>query len=186
MRILYWIIALLFVLAPPAVYFTLELIQPRIFALGLMVIFLIRSLSSWKKIDHVVAFAIWLVLMVTALAVIALSNRVTALLLYPVVMNAGFLLLFLYSLLVPPSVIESIARVYDPDLSESGVRYTRKVTMVWCVFFIVNGGIAAWTVWGDPGLWALYNGLIAYIMMGLLMVSEYWVRRKVRKAIEDE
>jgi len=179
-------IALSFVLAPPAIYFTLELIQPRNFALGLMAVFLIRSLISWKKIDHVVAFASWLVLMVVALAVIALSNRVTALLFYPVVMNAGFLLLFLYSLLVPPSVIESIARIHDPDLSESGVRYTRKVTMAWCVFFILNGCIAAWTVWADTRLWALYNGLIAYIMMGLLMISEYWVRCKMRKAIEDE
>ena len=93
------------------------------------------------------------------------------------------LAVFAISLRYPPSAIERLARLQEPDLPESGVRYTRRVTQVWCGFFIVNGSIALATVlWASDAAWALYNGLIAYLLMGLLFAAEWLVRRRVRAA----
>ena len=61
------------------------------------------------------------------------------------------------------------------------VAYTRRVTQVWCVFFAANAVVSAATaLWADAAGWALYNGLIAYVAMGLLMAGEWLVRRRVR------
>ena len=59
--------------------------------------------------------------------------------------------------------------------------YTRKVTQVWCGFFVLNGGLALGTaLWASDATWALYNGLIAYGLMGVLFAGEWVVRRRVR------
>jgi uncharacterized membrane protein len=63
------------------------------------------------------------------------------------------------------------------------VEYTRKVTLAWCGFFIGNGSIAAVTcLWGTDAQWALYNGGIAYGLMGAFAGAEYLVRLRVKKA----
>jgi uncharacterized membrane protein len=100
---------------------------------------------------------------------------------YPVLINAVMLIVFGWSLLFPPTVIERIARIRHPDLPGSGVRYTRRVTQVWSLFFLVNGGIALYTaLWADLDTWCLYNGFIAYLMMGALFAVEYAIRRRVQ------
>ena len=79
-------------------------------------------------------------------------------------------------------IIERLARLQEPDLPPEGVRYTRKVTWAWCGFFIVNGGIAAWTaLYADLAAWTLYNGCISYLLMGLMFAVEWLCRRRVRR-----
>jgi uncharacterized membrane protein len=100
---------------------------------------------------------------------------------YPVLVNAALLAVFALSLRRPPSVIEFLARLREPELPPAAVAYTRRVTQVWCGFFLVNGAIALWTA-SAAGLraWTLYNGLIAYLLMGALFCGEWLVRRRVR------
>ena len=74
-------------------------------------------------------------------------------------------------------MIERFARIREPNLPMRAISYTRRVTQVWCIFFFVNGAIALVTaLWASPATWTLYNGLIAYVMMGLLFAGEYVVR----------
>jgi uncharacterized membrane protein len=48
-------------------------------------------------------------------------------------------------------------------------------------FFVINGTIAAaLTLWAPLAWWTLYNGLIAYLLMGLLFAGEWLVRQRVR------
>ena len=84
-------------------------------------------------------------------------------------------------------IVERLARLREPNLPPSGVRYTRVVTRVWCGFFILNGGIALFTALrGDMRLWTLWNGMIAYILMGALMATEWLVRqRRIKKEQHD-
>ena len=111
-----------------------------------------------------------------------LMNSEQALLYYPVVVSAAGLFAFASSLFKPPSMIECFARLSDENLTKVAIAYTRKVTMIWCLFFIVNGGIALFTVLnGDYSLWALYNGLLSYILMGLLLAVEWLYRKWVLK-----
>ena len=105
------------------------------------------------------------------------------LLYYPVLVNAILLLLFAYSLFAPPTVVERLARITEPQLDAAGIAYTRRVTQVWCGFFIVNGAIALTTcLSGDITLWTLYNGGISYLLMGALMGIEWTVRKRIRRA----
>ena len=105
--------------------------------------------------------------------------------LYPAFMNAAMLAAFAQTLIRPPSMIERFARLREPALSDAGVRYTRRVTMVWCAFFLLNGLAAAATaLFASLEAWALYNGLIAYLLIGALMGGELAVRRIVRRSAE--
>lgn len=99
---------------------------------------------------------------------------------YPVLMSLCFAAAFGISLLRPPSLVEMIARMRQPDLPAAGICYTRRVSLVWFVFLLVNAAISAATALsGDLALWTLYNGLIAYLLSGLLFGGEMLVRRRV-------
>ncbi|WP_431256333.1 hypothetical protein ACQ86G_16380 [Roseateles chitinivorans] len=95
--------------------------------------------------------------------------------------NFAMLTVFSLSLVRGPSIVERLARLTDPHLPPEAIRYTRRVTQVWCGFFLMNGLIAlATALWASERVWALYSGLIAYGLMGLLMGGEWLVRRRVR------
>lgn len=105
---------------------------------------------------------------------------------YPVAVNLGLLASFGWSLWQGPPVVERLARLREPELPPHAVRYTRRVTQVWCVFFIVNAGLSlATALWCSQAVWALYNGAIAYGLMGTLFAVEWWVRRRVRAQAAD-
>lgn len=99
--------------------------------------------------------------------------------LYPVMMNIGALMIFALTLWRPPSMIERFARLVEPDLPETGVRWTRQVTKVWCVFFALNGLISFITVfWAETQVWVYYNGFLSYVFMGILLLGEYLLRKR--------
>ncbi|MCL2075607.1 MAG: hypothetical protein FWH15_04060 [Betaproteobacteria bacterium] len=108
-----------------------------------------------------------------------------SLLYYPALVNALFLLAFATSLFQSQTLIERLARRLDPELPPEGVRYTRKVTIAWCVFFVINGGIALWTTTQAMSVWALYNGLIAYVAMGIMFGGEWLIRRRVMRRLSS-
>ncbi len=104
------------------------------------------------------------------------------LLFYPVAVNVVLLLVFGSSLFYGMPIAEQIARLGEPDLPPKGVRYTRKVTQVWCVFFMVNGSIALATcLHHDMKIWTLWNGFISYLLIGTLMGVEWLVRQRIKK-----
>jgi uncharacterized membrane protein len=80
----------------------------------------------------------------------------------------------------PPTIAERIARLRMPDLPQVAVAYTRRVTQVWCVFFVGNGLMALWTAlrWPDQ-VWFIYNGVIAYVLVAALFTGEWLVRQRV-------
>jgi uncharacterized membrane protein len=65
----------------------------------------------------------------------------------------------------------------EPSLPPAAVAYTRRVTQVWCAFFLVNASICAWlAIGGTDADWALYCGAISYALAGLLFAAEFLVR----------
>lgn len=100
---------------------------------------------------------------------------------YPVAVNLIMLAVFASSLKGEQSIVERLARLQDPNLSPRGVRYTRNVTKAWCVFFVLNGAIAATTALiGDLKLWTWWNGLLSYGTMGLMFGGEYLLRGRLK------
>lgn len=171
------LVGLVTALYPAAVYFGIQFLEPRLIALLLGALLLIRlSIGGGRR-----ARPLFLVCLAYA-GFTAWSNQIIALRFYPVVVNAAMLLIFGGSLVYPPSVIERLARLQTPELSEQGVIYTRRVTQVWCGFFLVNGGTAlATALYASFETWSLYNGLIAYVLMGLLFAVEYVCRQRAQK-----
>jgi uncharacterized membrane protein len=98
--------------------------------------------------------------------------------LYPVGMSLGALLIFALTLYKPPSMIERFARLMEPDLPASGVKWTRKVTVVWCIFFSINALIALATCFAPMKFWVIYNGFISYVLMGILLLGEFILRKR--------
>lgn len=161
---------------PLAVYLLLGRFEPRWLALLLCALALLRALASREKIW------LWVACATGALAAWAsLGNAALPLKLYPVLVNAALLLLFGLSLRFGPPLVERIARLREPALPPAAVAYTRRVTQVWCGFFLLNGSLAlATALWASERVWALYNGLIAYGLIGALFAGEWLVRRRVQ------
>lgn len=106
---------------------------------------------------------------------------------YPVAVSLILLTLFASTLRHPPSIIERIARLTDPNLPPAAIAYTEKVTRAWCAFFIFNTLAALATcLHGDLQLWTLYNGAISYILMGALISTEWLTRRRLQRRIRRE
>jgi len=97
---------------------------------------------------------------------------------YPVVVSLLFAFLFGFSLLFPPTVVERIARIKTPELSEAGVRYTRRVTWIWFWFLVLNAGIAyGLALAGELRFWMLWTSFYSYVGMGCLFVGEFAFRK---------
>ena len=158
---------------PALVYFGLQSHSPRAIA---VVVVLATTLRTLLIRDHT-SLLMWLAAL-TAAAFSWLGDSALGLKCYPVFISMCMLTVFSMSLWRGPTVIERLARIQDPDLPPAGIIYCRKVTQVWCLFFIINGSIAGGTVFADDMTWALYNGLIAYIAMGMLFAGEYIFRQR--------
>ena len=110
---------------------------------------------------------------------------------YPVLVNLSLLSFFGFTLWKPPSFAFRMACLHDKSLEKSPSfkaveRYCRKVTVAWCFFFIVNGSIATFTVFvGSDKIWSLYNGLISYILIGIVFIVEYLVRKMVQSKMQS-
>ena len=171
---------LLWLVYPLAIFFGLRVMEPRYVAILLACALLLRRfrdagrlLSGLSRIDLAVLTGL-----LALAAVTALTNSEQLLRFYPAAMSLGMLSLFGLSLITPPSMVERFARISEPNLPPEGVQYTRRVTQVWCVFFVANGAMAAATaVYASRETWALYNGFIAYLLMGALFAGEWIIRR---------
>lgn len=173
-------VRVLLTLAYPLLVFAgLKLAEPRWIALGLAVVVGIRAVLRWREVS-VAALRPLLppVLAVgTLLAVTLWWNHPLGLLLLPVLINASLLLTFGRTLVSGPSYVESVARLQVPDLPDVEVNYCRTVTWAWCGFFVVNGAIAlTLALAGDAERWAIYTGLVSYLLIALGFAIEFVVR----------
>ena len=163
---------------PLAVWYGQGRVEPRSLALLL----LLAALARLPALKASVA-ARWSVAGALVLAAVAvMGNAMLPLKLYPVLVSAGLLAAFGYTLTTPVSMVERFARMREPDLPLAAVAYTRTVTKVWCGFFVVNGAIALGTaLWASQEVWSLYNGVISYGLMGLLFAAEFLVRLRFKR-----
>ena len=169
-------LAVLTLAYPFIVYFGLGHFEPRTLAFLLAALALVRAIATRE--------AIWLGAAFGAIVLCGasfVSNQLLPLKLYPVLVSAVLLILFGISLFHPPSMVERLARLREPDLPPAAVRYTRRVTEVWCCFFIGNGTIALLTaLYASTKVWTFYNGFLSYLLMAALMGGEWLVRQRIR------
>ncbi len=184
MRALLTALSAIVLLAYPfAVYFGIDKFGLSVMGILLAVLFVLRIFTASKtKLKEFKQVAVVSgVIGITLITLGVLFRSKGWLLFYPVAVNASMLLVFASSLKQPQTIIERLARLQEPNLPQSGVEYTRKVTQVWCLFFLFNGLTALYTCFLPMEIWTLYNGLISYILIGTLFAVEWIVRQFIRK-----
>lgn len=169
------------VIYPLLVYLFIDRLQP-ILLVGLFALLAIGRLLSLPNLDkRYVSIGLSVILIFCACAVI--GQQFEVLKLYPVIISLAGAVFGIYTLIVPPSAIEQLVRILGMQVeTERAENYLRGVTILWIGFFILNACIAAGTaVSASTGLWALYNGLISYIIIASIFVAEYIFRQWYRK-----
>lgn len=171
----------LLVLAYPVlIYFALGLAPPRVVALCALALLGARlalvapgRLAEYARLARIPAAAF-----AGASLVSAVWNDPVSLLLTPALVSFALLLAFGLSFRKPETVIESFARAQLGSLATEERSYCRRVTAVWCAFFLVNGTLACQLALAGPKeTWALYTGCLAYVLMGLLFACEFVYRQ---------
>lgn len=173
------VMAALTVMYPLAVYYGLTRLGTRSVVVLLAVMLALSALLKWKTLIREPRELAGILLVGAALSLSALFDDHRFLLATPVLINAGLFVTFAGSLRTDTPLIERFARMQVSDLSAEELRYCRRVTQVWSVFFVLNGGTAlALALLAPLSWWALYNGLLAYVLIGLLGASEYVIRKR--------
>lgn len=116
-----------------------------------------------------------------ALVVVSLVDQHLATLAYPSLISFAFASAFGLSLRQPPSLIERFARLRQPDLPASATAYCAHVTLLWALWLLANGLIAAaLAVSQAVELWLLWTSLINYLVSAALLGGE-WLFRRLRR-----
>ena len=164
---------------PVIVLLALYALEPRHVAFVVMALAGLRWLTSGSRHTAALSRAVGPMALgiVAVVGITAIWNDPVGLLLVPTLISLTLLIGFAHSLRVGPPMIERFARMQVDTLSDEEVAYCRRVTRVWCGFFVLNGSIAAGlALAGRLEHWALYNGLLAYLALGTLFVVEYLYR----------
>lgn len=159
----------------------------RTFSLCLLAFGAALALATGRKgTKRSLAFPLFLV---TSSLVLFFTRWDLPLKLYPLFVNGTLLVLFLGSVLQHKPIVYRFACMMDRSIPYKGYRasverYCRRVTLVWVCFFVLNLSASLATIFsGSMQTWALYNGGISYILMGLLFGGEWIVRHYVNKSL---
>jgi len=167
---------------PFLVYFGLAHLRPGVFGLVLAALILVRLLNYAPAVRR--RLLLLLSLMTVYALTVAVTNSENLLRLYPVLANLMMLAIFLTSLYTETPILERLARWRGMTITQFGVPYLRNLTKIWCAFFLLTALMAAWTALkADLATWALFNGLLVYLLMGLLLGGEYLFRGYYKKRV---
>ncbi|MCF6767506.1 hypothetical protein L3V86_03910 [Thiotrichales bacterium 19S11-10] len=187
-RLVQSLLLILVIAYPLIIYFGLSFISLRYVILMVMFLFFIRLLFINRKKQSKSVIPISLIILMTILGIFLclfslVFNSEYLLKLYPFMINVLLFITFLYSFINPPTMIERFAQIIEKKaLPKEAIRYMRKVTVAWVIFFFINGLIAFITAsYSSLKIWSLYNGLIAYILIALMFLIEYIIRLRVKK-----
>ena len=169
---------LITLLYPLAIWLGKGQVEPRWLA-GLLLLAAATRLPA-LRLSGVARWSVGGALLLAGCAV--WSNLLLPLKLYPVLVNGALLAGFGYSLGTPVSAVERMARLGGADFPPAATAYMRRVTQVWCGFFVVNGAIAGATaLWASEAVWSLYTGVVSYGLMGALFGVEYLLRLRFKR-----
>lgn len=164
---------------PALIYLALRVASPRQVASALLLLVLLRVavVAQANILEHLRAFRVPLLAVAGAGVVSLVWNDPLALLATPSLVSFGLLCAFASSLR-GESVVERLARAQSVPLCDEEVLYCRRVTILWCAFFLGNGALALWlAVAATHAEWALYTGLVSYLLLGTLYASEFVYRQ---------
>jgi len=175
-------------------FLIVQKVPVRVFSIFIIALAILEFIFkiTFKSEKNLVSIILKSLLLITIGILGFVLNSSTILKLSPVFINIILIYTFGITLFQPPSMIYRFAILADKSIPNSPAQekiaaYCYKVTVVWIVFFILNGSIAALTVFFTSDLiWVIYNSGITNVLMGILFVGEYIVRKFVQKKIAKE
>jgi uncharacterized membrane protein len=165
---------------PFLISIALTLGRPRLMAAVMGIGLLIPGALAWRARGRREALyrLVELALLALFLAVAAIVNEAHVFRLGPALANVAMLVSFGRTLLVGPSMAESIARLQRGDLPPQAVVYCWRLTLLWCVFFGLNAAFITWLAfYASLASWTLYTGVVAYLLAGFLLMAELVYRQ---------
>ena len=132
----------------------------------------------------------WIVLGLGALLLywlVVVGHGRFALYVPPALIPAALFLLFASSLRAGATpLISRVATIMRGEpLPPPLVVYTRHVTMLWCVVFIVMFTSAVvLAIWAPPEVWSLMTNVVHYVVLGAVFVAEFAYRRMRYRDLE--
>lgn len=112
---------------------------------------------------------------------LAIFNDDIFLKLYPVLMNVSICCMFALSLRGTP-LITKFAKKMGYVLDAEQQEYTKRATIAWAIFMFCLAIVSLVTVFLSDEVWTVFNGLISYVLIGMMMGVEFIVRKKVANA----
>ncbi|WP_414829121.1 hypothetical protein [Alteromonas sp. H39] len=173
---------------PVVVYLHIDKIAPGWYAGILLLLVVLRVVAS----GNINGYKEWLLPGVVSVfcLLVMLYDSVIMLKFYPVLMNVGMGLMFLVSLTDSQTLIEKFAIAGGKKPPQAAAGYLRTLTLCWGLLLLFNGIIAAYTAWfSSTATWALYNGLISYVLIGSFALIEFGYRgfyKKKHNIVDDE
>ena len=131
------------------------------------------------------------VLMLLCGGIAFLADNIMFLKFYPVIVNLSLLSFFGFTLWKKPSFAFRMACLGDKSVRVSPERffverYCDRVTLAWCIFFVLNATAAMTTALvGSERIWTIYNGLISYILIGIFFAVEFMVRKMMQQKMHS-
>ncbi len=175
-KVLFFLVLLAY---PFIVYFGIQTFPPSL--IGVLLLFLLAMrFGILRPEERRVQLPFLLILVAYALLATWLGNE-KFLLFYPVVVNLVLFAVFMISLRSEESILLRLVRARGVKMSVYGPFYLNRLTRVWSGFFLLNAAVAGWTITQPLEIWTLYNGLIAYLLVALLVGAEWLFRIQYKK-----
>ncbi len=141
----------------------------NILAFLMVIAFMASFLQSRKKLVLLIGLSLVIGLIFT--------RNVLFIKCYPVCMNLFICLTFGLSLKDKP-LITTFAEKIEKHMTDEIRLYTRKATWAWTIFMAFNTLISIMTLFLPTIYWTIYNGCLSYILIGMMFLGEYLVRRR--------
>jgi len=171
------LVLLAVILYPFAIYFLIDDVTLPWLGIILITLFGLRLLPLLRKRW----WLLWALLLLGAAFVVLLewTGDSVILKIYPTIISLALLVAFGITLVKPPSMVERFAKQMGTTINEHVAVYTRRVTIIWCLFFALNAAVSAGIgIAGSFQAWTIYNGFIAYLLVGILLGGEYLYRQR--------
>lgn len=138
------------------------------------------SLTLWRGIKaKMPSFRIGSLLLGALLLVAAFFANAYFIWLVPSISYAWLTVLFGHTLWMKPSLCERLVRLIYPEFLPGVGEYLHGLTWVWTIFFAVNAVLCALLPFiAGQMVWAIYTGLVIYLLMAMLGIAEWFYRHR--------
>jgi uncharacterized membrane protein len=190
-RLIKAILGIIVILYPLLVFLSLVVFKLPVRYLSILILifaigYIYFNRKNFRKKNAILLFVTPFILCVIGIICLVTESRII-LKIYPALADLAYLSILTTSLLMPPSIVYYFIDLFDKSIHDKlpkdrFIRYCRNATILWCVFFLIDGIISTTlNLRASDTAWGIYSGGITYMLMGLIFIGEFVVLRIIIK-----